>query len=455
MIFLDEETSKKRVIKIDTSGPNVSKSIMPYNSSGNINYEYEVEKTQGTDHSKTEHILRVETKRKDDSVHTYVQTWIDQKDVDTFVLKKHVLVKEVVEEYLHKKSSNSKFELNYTGIDSTLTIALGNQGINAYFNFGIVNEANQFVFLDDSSSEDFLLNSQYKAQLFPDNIFQKPNFLLLNFPNKKSYIIQSMWGMLSLSLILIFVIIGVFYKTVEMLVKQKKVAEMKNDLINNITHEFKTPISTISVACDTLNEPEFLSNSEIIKKYSGIIKEENGRLTQLVENLLNTASMEKSEIELKSEILDVHEVIEGVLKNFSSLIEEKGVKIKTGLFAANSTLKGDKFHFSNVISNLIDNAIKYSSENPKIVVETEENENLLMIMIRDNGIGISKNHLPFIFDTFYRVPTGNIHNVKGYGIGLSYVKNIIEAMDAEIIVESELNSGSRFLLKFSRENDEN
>ncbi|MDX1700554.1 MAG: HAMP domain-containing sensor histidine kinase [Melioribacteraceae bacterium] len=231
-----------------------------------------------------------------------------------------------------------------------------------------------------------------------------------------------------------------------MLIQQKKITELKNDLLNNITHEFKTPISTISLAADVID----VNGGGNTQKYSKIIKSESKRLTNMVEDILSAAALENSSYELNKENANIHKIINAVLEKFQLSLKLKNANVDIRLNAENPHLNVDKQQIFNSISNIIDNAIKYNSGEPEIVIQTVDSSNAFEIMVSDNGIGIEQRDLERIFDTFYRVPTGNIHNVKGNGIGLSYVKKIIEAHNGTVSVESELNSGSKFVINLPR-----
>jgi two-component system phosphate regulon sensor histidine kinase PhoR len=218
-----------------------------------------------------------------------------------------------------------------------------------------------------------------------------------------------------------------------MLLKQKKITEIKNDLINNITHEFKTPLSTISLAADALNDPSFRQNEGIIKKYTGMISSENKRLTSMVENLLNAASFETGTFKYSLEPISTHNLISEVIDQNKDFLNAHSAEIELVLKADQDRIIADVFHLSGVLKNLIENGVKYNENKPRLKIETENKNDSILISIEDNGIGISKEHQSKIFDTFYRVPTGNIHNVKGNGIGLSYVKKMIDVHNGEVL----------------------
>jgi two-component system phosphate regulon sensor histidine kinase PhoR len=369
-------------------------------------------------------------------------------DIDTVIIEQNKLVEEVVADLITFREGTIITErLNEFELEGILNDELKNKGINAEYNFGLMNNENEFTVIDSAHNHENLSVSPYKVPLYPDNIVRSGLYLIVSFPGKMTYIVKSISSVLGISILLILVITGLYYKTVKLLFHQKKVVEIKNDLINNITHEFKTPISTISLACEALNEPKLAADTNSISRYSGMIKEENDRLTELVENLLNTAALEKGEFELEKEESDLHEILSDVIKAHQVKLEQTKGQIFSNFDASKSIINIDPFHIENVFNNLIDNAIKYTKGEPSVKVSTSNDNDGMAITVKDNGIGISKGDLRKIFDTFYRVPTGNIHDVKGNGIGLSYVKKMIEVHNGTIEVKSQLNKGSEFTIK--------
>jgi two-component system phosphate regulon sensor histidine kinase PhoR len=244
--------------------------------------------------------------------------------------------------------------------------------------------------------------------------------------------------------VLLLIMIGCFYMAMMTIIKQKKLAEIKNDFINNMTHEFKTPISTISLATQLIQEEPQAAKSESILRYLGIIKDENIRLGQQVERVLQTAQMEREEIVLKKKLVDVHALIQQVSDMNAPLLQTHQGSLILHLDAEQSQVMVDEVHLSNVLNNLLDNAIKYSPEAPLVDIQTRSNSQGLYIQVRDQGMGIQKEALSAVFEPFYRVPTGNVHNVKGFGLGLSYVKKIVEAHGGSVQVSSKLGVGSTF-----------
>jgi two-component system phosphate regulon sensor histidine kinase PhoR len=265
----------------------------------------------------------------------------------------------------------------------------------------------------------------------------------VQFPNREAHLLNQL-GIWSFSTVVLLVVIIFFGYTLFVILKQKRLSEIQKDFINNMTHEFKTPISTIAVSTEVLKDPNIVYQPERLLNYTTIIEKENSRLKQQVERVLQMARLDKEDIGLKKETVDVHQVIQDAIKNTSGALHEKNGSISCELKAAKHSVEADKLHLTNVLYNLIDNAIKYCKTSPQILIRTSDANKKLMIEIVDNGIGISPEHQKRVFQKFYRVPTGNVHDVKGFGIGLNYVKSIIETHKGNIKLESELGKGCNF-----------
>ena len=265
----------------------------------------------------------------------------------------------------------------------------------------------------------------------------------------KSFAFQSLRLRIITAVLFIIIIVTAFYLTVRTMLRQKKLGDIKNDFINNMTHEFKTPIATISLAVDAMKNEKVLQDREKIGYFSGIIKEANQRMNRQVETILKASQLEKQEVDLNLKPVHVHEIIKNVADNFGLQLEEKKGRAELLLNAENDLINADEVHFSNLINNLIDNAVKYSKENTPIYVKitTQSNGKNLIVRVEDNGIGMNKETLKRVFERFYRAHTGNIHNVKGFGLGLSYVKTIIEAHHGQIKADSTLGKGSTFTIE--------
>jgi two-component system, OmpR family, phosphate regulon sensor histidine kinase PhoR len=336
-------------------------------------------------------------------------------------------------------------EQGVTVIDSLLQAELKSHGIKTEFDFAIFNPAyNAVVAEKTGKNTQELLQSQYAFNLFPNDIFLNPEYLLLYFPEQKSYIVSQINTMLATSSLFILVIISSFAFTILTVIRQKKLSVMKNDFINNMTHELKTPISTISLACQALKDNEINKSEDLYQSYIRMIDEENQRLGLMTEKVLQTAIIEKGRLRLNRTGLDVHDLISEAIRKISLQVEAKHGQISSKLAAEYSFIEADKVHLTNVFVNLLDNANKYSPNSPRIVVSTENTSRGILAHIEDNGIGISRANQKKIFENLYRVSTGNIHDVKGFGLGLSYVKAIVEKHGGYVALESEPKKGSRF-----------
>ena len=288
-----------------------------------------------------------------------------------------------------------------------------------------------------------LYKAEYKISLFSDET-NDPGHLNLYFPGKSKFLWSNVIGILLSSIVFTGLILLCFSYTIWVIFHQKKVSEMKTDFINNMTHEFKTPIATISLASDSILSPSILDNKDKIVRFINIIKQENKRMLGQVEKVLQMAQIEKQNVELKFNPFNLHEVINDAVVNADLKVQAKGGSITTQLEAKQPEIKGDITHISGIINNLLDNAEKYTPENPKIVISTRDAKGGIEFTIADNGIGMSKDAQRFIFEKFYRVHTGNIHNVKGFGLGLSYVRAMVDAHHGKVTVKSEPGKGSAF-----------
>jgi two-component system, OmpR family, phosphate regulon sensor histidine kinase PhoR len=271
--------------------------------------------------------------------------------------------------------------------------------------------------------------------------------MMVIVPNVKKIVLGQIKWMIFGSVIFTLMIIAAFFVTVNALLRQKKLSAIKNDFINNMTHEFKTPLATISLAVDALRNEKVLADREKTEYFSGIIKEENKRMNKHVETILQSALLDRQEVKLNLTPINVHAVINEVLENFELQLQSRGAKAEVQLNAANDLIAGDEVHFTNLISNLIDNAIKYSKDNLVIRVTTHSTSRHIVIRIEDNGIGMTKETQRRIFEKFYRAHTGNLHNVKGFGLGLSYVKTMVDAHNGKIRVDSTLGKGTCFTIE--------
>jgi two-component system phosphate regulon sensor histidine kinase PhoR len=279
--------------------------------------------------------------------------------------------------------------------------------------------------------------------LSPDEV------LIIIVPNVKNIVYKSLRPNIGIAILFTLIIFAAFFLTIRTMLRQKKMSEIKNDFINNMTHEFKTPIATISLAVDALRNQKVQQDPGKMTYFSDIIKEENQRMNRQVETILKSALMDRQEVQLNLKPLPAHQIIQDVADNFMLRLQEKGGSLELKLEATNDVIEADEVHFSNLINNLMDNAVKYSKENvpPRISLTTTSNARRFSIRIEDNGIGMTRETVKRIFEKFYRAHTGNIHNVKGFGLGLSYVKDIVEAHDGTVKADSVLGRGSCFTIE--------
>lgn len=323
------------------------------------------------------------------------------------------------------------------------------QALDIEFEYAVFNcNSNELVYgnycSNEQVSEDKQLKKGGKMPKFNDLIY----YFVVRFPSRESFLLANRSLALAVALLSVLAIMFFVY-SMWIILEQKRLSELQKDFINNMTHEFKTPISSIKIASDFLSKDINISNDARLSKYTQIIKDQNQRLNDQVEKVLNIARLEKDNLELKKEKLDV-------ILTLSDTINNESLKIKSGKIEFNSDIKSaileaDKLHFVNVIANLIDNAVKYSKAEPHIFISTAtDDQHNLLINIRDNGIGIDKESQKKLFDKFYRVSTGNVHDVKGFGLGLYYVKNICAAHDWWITVDSDLGKGSTFTISIPK-----
>ncbi|MTI38476.1 sensor histidine kinase [Fulvivirga lutimaris] len=358
------------------------------------------------------------------------------------VLAKAEMVNVVIENMMGPKEAHRRIDLDR--VDSLLKKSLQSKGIDLHYQYAVWDaDENQYLSKEKEDPSE-LKKSEYRAALFPNDIFENANFLLVNFPNQTSFLYKQIWTTLVASILFILIIVTCFSYAIYIIFRQKKLSDIKNDFINNMTHELKTPIATVSLAVEALNEKEMRANESTLLRYLGMIKDENTRLFNQVEKVLQSALLDKDSFSIKQEKLSMHQLITQATANLMIAIEDKKGKLELRLDAMKDSLIGDEHHLSNVLRNLIDNAIKYSAEKPSISISTTSTDNAFEINVRDNGIGMSKDTIKRIFDKFYRVPTGNRHDVKGFGLGLSYVKTIVDKHEGQIEVDSSPGKGSNF-----------
>ncbi len=330
-------------------------------------------------------------------------------------------------------------------LESLLKTKFNNKGISSDFSYLVkTGNADSVIFRKATNTAIFEEANTYRVQLFPKEMLREAGWLMISFPDKNKYILSNMSLILTLSGGLLLVLLFAFGYTLQMILQQKKISEMKTDFINNMTHEFKTPVATIMIASEALKDSEVKKDQSRIDKLANIIYDENIRLGNHIERVLNIARIEKENLKLEQKEIAVHDLMLAVADSMSLQFQKYGAEIKLMLDAKNDLILGDELHLSNVLFNLLDNALKYSSTHPEIELSTLNSGSNLVIKVKDNGIGINRDQLSKIFEQFYRIPTGNLHDVKGFGLGLSYVNTIIKQLKGQIKVKSEKDKGSVF-----------
>lgn len=337
--------------------------------------------------------------------------------------------------------------VNKNILDSVLTNELKNQGIDSKFGYGILDKTNKLTSISNNTFLDQKDKKNYSFPLFTDKDDKVLFTLSLVFPRKDASLVKNNLPMLLGTFMSLLTILGIYIISINYMMRQKKISEIKTDFINNMSHEFKTPLATISVATDSLNNDKIASNPEKVKYYSKLIKQENLRMKKQVENVLNMSKLERNEMKLFLKETNIRELIKEISKSFNLIVEERNGTLSEEFKAEHYLVKVDEFHLSNALINLLDNANKYSPNAPEIKISTRNEGNWYVIQISDKGMGMDQQNKTKIFEKFFREETGNIHNVKGQGLGLSYVKKIIEMHKGLVVVESEKGKGSTFTIK--------
>ncbi len=350
-----------------------------------------------------------------------------------------------------------KDRINQSLLERTLKKEFRNSGINIDYKYAVkyTPRANEQLVLGhpDYSPQK---RREYKNLLFPHDVVEiKPIYLNVYFPKRQSFLLKETGIMVIPTAVLTALLIAIFVYTILIILRQKKLSIVKNDFINNMTHELKTPISTISLASQMLHDNSVTNTPRTIEHVSNVIIQESKRLSFQVEKVLQMAVFNEGRLKLKFKDVNLNELINNVILNFELRVKNKNGEISAELNAGDDHIKGDEIHITNVVFNLLDNAVKYSKETPAIHLTTENKKDQILISVKDNGIGIPKEHQDQIFERFYRVPTGNVHDVKGFGLGLSYVKKIVDSHQGKIKVESVLNKGTKFVISFPLNSKEN
>lgn len=340
-----------------------------------------------------------------------------------------------------------KSRVDLKELDSVLTKQLALKGIDTKFGFGVLDKHKKITTVANETYKNDSSGEQYNYPLFTDSKDRTLYNLSLVFPRKDYSLARNNLPMLLGTFMSLLTILGIYIISINYMMRQKKIAEVKTDFINNMSHEFKTPLATISVATDSLANDKIATNPEKVKYYSGLIKQENLRMKKQVENVLNMSKLERNEVQLFLKETNVRELIKKISESFGLIVAQRNGTLTQEFDAKKFNFKVDEFHISNALINLLDNANKYSPEEPKIKVKTKNEGHFYVIEISDEGMGMETENKKKIFEKFFREETGNIHNVKGQGLGLSYVKKIIELHKGQILVESQKGKGSVFTVK--------
>ncbi|MEJ5302782.1 MAG: HAMP domain-containing histidine kinase [Bacteroidales bacterium] len=347
----------------------------------------------------------------------------------------------------------TRARLNIPATPEILSRELHAHGIDLPFEYTIVGRPGDTLAQSPNFGR-YQTTKVYEAPLFMDRFLSTNDRLLLYFPTRQAHLLKNIGWMVFASAAFTLFIVVTFVVSIFVILRQKKISDIKSDFINNMTHEFKTPIATISLAADSLVNPRIINDPEKILYYIKVIKEENKRMNTQVESVLRMALLEKKDFGLNLQPLDVHDLINQAIQNISIQVEKRGGKIISRLEAENSVARVDEIHFLNVMFNLLDNANKYSPDTPEIEVSTRNKLRSLMISVKDHGMGMDRETRSRAFEKFYRKSTGNIHNVKGFGLGLAYVKAIVTATGGDIRIESEPGKGSEFIIELPQKTDE-
>lgn len=379
---------------------------------------------------------------------------LDQRVMHKIVKKAKYINELMVETFRDNMYLTPEERINVCDLDSLIQKELAEDKLPEGYQFVIIEENNRPVLfprppknyaphLDTTKTEETIL--------FPNKILEDKLILHINFPNSQSFVLKSMGSLLIISLVLAVLIIATISYMFRTILSQKKLYEMKNDFISNMTHEFKTPISTISLACEAMNDPSMMGGDiSTAAPFVKMIHDENKRLSVLVESILQSAVMDRGEQKMKVEKVPVVEVIQAVAKSASFRIAGSDGELILKMPTDEVYIEADRLHFTNMVNNLVDNAIKYSKEKIHVTVKLEVFNDQLELSVIDKGIGIKREHISKIFDKLYRVPTGNVHNVKGFGLGLSYVKAIADMFGWNLHVTSQVGEGSEFRVTIKR-----
>ncbi|MEN9981359.1 MAG: hypothetical protein RIT22_512 [Bacteroidota bacterium] len=385
----------------------------------------------------------------------------NNKPLDNSVLNQSLIPDERIEKSGNLDVlDNAQFEIFYKDIATAMPLQervsaenirklikkeLEEYGVNTKFEFGIY--SNGLATKVKSADFKYDQNASYSIPILTDNEGHEQYKLMVSFPHKKRFLLSELVSITILSIIFTLIIIIAYTSALSQLIRQRQISEIKTDFINNMTHEFKTPIATINLALDAIRNPKIIDDKEKVLRYLQMIRDENKRMHAQVENVLRISKLEKKELEIDKESNSIEDVINDAIEHVNLILEDREGSITTHFDATRTTVLINDNHFTNVIVNILENAIKYSPEAPVIDIYTENIKDMVLVKVQDRGLGMSKVAQKRIFEKFYREHTGDIHNVKGHGLGLAYVKRIVEDHNGQVYVESEKGKGSTFIIK--------
>lgn len=434
--LIEEDTEEKVLIRID--GNNRQETIIMGSDSNPRVLRTEIEK----DFNWSEDSLKMEIIELESNLYS------DSIRFNVFLKEKKEQLKTTLDKLAFEYAINEKSlkeRLSKTSIDSLISYSLASFGIDEPFKYEVKSKSNERL----ESSEDFnsSYNKVYETNLYEGLLKNNTAILSVYFPSKVGSIIKSIWINLLISIVLILTLLGTFSYTLYSILRQKRLAKVKSDFINNMTHEFKTPIATISLAIDNMMHPLVRKDEKQIEKFGHIIKKENERMDLQIGRVLEIARLEKQDIILKKEKVNLNQLICEVVDSFNVNIEENQGDINLNSSTKDETIIADKMHLFNALRNVIENGIKYSKKQFRISIHSFIESEVWVVKISDKGIGMNQNTLKHIFDRFYRRTEGNLHETKGFGLGLFYTHNIITKHGGQINVKSKLGAGSQFEIR--------
>jgi len=442
----EPDTSAIRSIRVYKQNKNINQIVVYDTGVKEENYTIPNTQNNGTDSVNFK-------KLKGKTVQETYTTGIDGQNMPnleyslTKVLNMDRLQKATFEAQYKAEIQNTPIEerVSNTMIERLLDNKLKENNIDIAYEYAILKN-NDLTSIQSKSFEASLVPT-IGVPIFLDENGESDYGLYINFPRRKRFIMSSIIGMTSLSILFTVIIIIAYTSALYQLIQQRKISQMKSDFINNMTHEFKTPIATINLALDAIKNPKIFQHADKVKNYLSMIKEENKRMNAQVENVLRISQLQKKQLIISKDRLKLHDLILDAITHIELIVNDRKGYIKTHFKASKSSILANSTYFTNVIVNVLDNAVKYSENSPKIDITTENVGNNIVMLVKDQGIGMSKAVQKRIFEEFYREHTGDVHNVKGHGLGLSNVKRIVENHQGTVTVESEKGKGSTFIIK--------